>query len=93
MSKERHPGAGTMRNLVLASSHTRSFPQVHLATLAVDVELEHIFVASESQNTDKDVCIEVHEVESTATDDVSACSLRILVLIGKVFLPDFSAVE
>jgi elongator complex protein 1 len=62
-----------MRNLGLRAVHNIALPNANLSAVAIDLEEDAIYVASERQNADADIEVEIFKLESQENGVVQVC--------------------
>jgi len=65
-----------MRNLGLRAVHNIAFPNANLSAVAIDLEEDAIYVASERQNADADIEVEIFKFGSQQCGVVRVCGLK-----------------
>ena len=70
-----------MRNLGLRAVHSIVLPNANLSAVAVDLEEDAIYVASERQNADADIEVEIFKLESQQNGVVQVCGSRLVPVV------------
>jgi len=65
-----------MRNLGLRAVHNIAFPNANLSAVAIDLEEDAIYVASERQNADANIEVEIFKLGSQQCGVVRVCGLK-----------------
>jgi len=72
-----------MWNLGLQAIHNFVLRNASLTAVAIDLKEDAIYVASERQNADADIEVEIFELESQQNGLVQVCKFRlVLIVIG-----------
>jgi len=67
-----------MRNLGLRVVHDIALPNANISAVAIDLEEDAIYVASERQNADADIEVEIFKLESHENGALQVCVFRLV---------------